>query len=145
MGNGVTNADATGSMIPNCRMQKHPHLDSFMYSIDFLDFPGPHLYPPSFDSEITQEELDSIIANFSESQLIGEEKDFAPSLALGSASSKDLAVLEVFSKEQVNENYTYTVTCPKEGNMTFYTIKIFFSSVVLDTFPIFAVHHFFQI
>ena len=53
LGNGVTNADATGSMIPNCRMQKHLHLDSFMYSIDFLDFPGPHLYPPSFDSENT--------------------------------------------------------------------------------------------
>ena len=116
-----------------------------MYSIDFLDFPGPHLYPPSFDSEITQEVVDSIIVNFSESLLIDEEKDFAPSLALGSPSSKDLAVLEVFSKEQVNENYTYTVTCPKEGNMTFYTIKIFFYSVVLDTFPIFAVHRFFQI
>ena len=116
-----------------------------MYSIDFLDFPGPHLYPPSFDSENTQEVIDSMILNFSESLLIDEEKDFAPPISLGSPSSKDLAVLEVFSKEQVNENYTYTVTCPKEGNMTFYTIKIFFCSVVLDTFPIFAVHRFFQI
>lgn len=54
LGNGVTNADSTSSMIPIFRMQKHPHLDSFMYSIDFLDFPRPHLYPPSFDSENTQ-------------------------------------------------------------------------------------------
>ena len=115
LGNVVSNVDSTRSLIPISAMQKHPHLDSFMYSTNFLDFPGPHSYPPSFDSENTQDLIDSIILKFSECVLIDEQINFAPTISIGSPSSTDLALLEVFSREQVNKNFDYTVSAPKEG------------------------------
>ena len=134
LGNVVSNVDSTRSLIPISAMQKHPHLDSFMYSTNFLDFPGPHSYPPSFDSENTQDLIDSIILKFSERVLIDEQINFAPTISIGSPSSTDLALLEVFSRDEINENFTYTVISPKEGNTNFLYNKDF----VLSTFSLFC-------
>ena len=134
LGKVVSNVDSTRSLIPISAMQKHPHLDSFMYSTNFLDFPGPHSYPPSFDSENTQDLIDSIILKFSECMLIDEQINFTPPISIGSPSSTNLALLEVFSRDEINENFTYTVISPKEGNTNFLYNKDF----VLSTFSLFC-------
>lgn len=111
--------DETNSIIPKLPKEQHADLQSFLSSFDFLDFPGPHDYPPSFDSEYNKAVIDSLIQNFSRSLFIENTTNFDVLLPAGSTSNTVLAATEVISMEQVSELDNNIVISPSEGNLLF--------------------------
>ncbi|KAI4984244.1 hypothetical protein ZWY2020_047942 [Hordeum vulgare] len=100
----------------NITLGTPPDLQRILNSFQFLDFPGPHIYPPSFYRECSQAAIDSIIENFSKSLLIDDSIKFDSLMTFGSTSTSGLNVVETFRKDLVSEINCNSLYCPFKIN-----------------------------
>lgn len=103
---------ATNSSVPKFPNELQPDINSILSSIDFMDFPMPANYPPSFDSEYSKVFIDSFIQNLSECLNIDNPTNLDLLFSVGSASTKDLPCLEVFNRDPINKIDSYIETSP---------------------------------
>uniref|UniRef100_A0A453NY13 Uncharacterized protein n=1 Tax=Aegilops tauschii subsp. strangulata TaxID=200361 RepID=A0A453NY13_AEGTS len=86
-----SNNTAADPSLYKLKMEDHSVLESFLSSIDFTDFPGPHILPATFDEKNTKVSVEYLIQSFSESLHIDKHIDFH--LLMPNASSFTTALL----------------------------------------------------
>ncbi|KAI4996268.1 hypothetical protein ZWY2020_048034 [Hordeum vulgare] len=125
----------TSSIQGNIRLAKQPDLQRILNSFEFLDFPGPHTYPPSFYPECSQVAIDSIIENFSKCLLIDDSIKLDSLMTFGSTRTSGLNVVDAFSKDPVSEMNCNSLYCaPQEAELIPLQRNLIFSSPVQAKF-----------
>ena len=117
---------ATSTCVPQFTKELKPEIDSFISFFDFLDFPMPAKHPSSYDSEISNLQVDLFIHKFSECLNLDISANNKFLFTIGSPSSQVLEWQEVFNKDQTNKIYSDNQTTPSQGTQFFLAISLLF-------------------